>query len=672
MTVHISRDYAPATSGYAANRPIVPFIYGLSVFLRKVLGYSIVGHYGWDIDLTNRSLTVTNATNATPIVVTTSTPHDLSTGHSVSITGVGGNSAANGTWIISVTGANTFNLIGSSGNGAYTSGGTVSAGLLYTFGLVADGYGAGINFGAGVEKEVSIPAAKRTVIAGDIGKMLVIKSTSFPTKNSGCFKITGINAGANRYIIDYRSTENPPVENTNTIDWWLYEVETAAGNHISSFTNSSGFGLSNATNTTPIVITSNFGFADGSKVEIVGVGGNTAANGIWTITPLSATTFSLNGSIGNGAYTGGGIMRLAGYPSDETTQVSRIILQSPHPSGWQVRLCVESFNSNLPPVSVAVGFGGNSIGDFPVGGQHTHLPLWNDIAPVVVTTYNSFVTGGGNYATPSRMTIVGDSSGQYITLYTRSTGATNNGIIVFGIPDNEPVPLPTNNIERLFCYGGQTNIGGTQDFGQIIFKIQNSMNIGNAYRNGLPEFCALTGWANLDGTTATSPLLSANAGDSPFTNTTEVLPVEIWGATYSHPDMALSTNYPLSINPRLIGTAPMLRIGRTNFGNFTLTTDEVTSRTVTAATNTSPIQITTSATNALTTGQIVTIHGVNGNTAANGTWVITVINNTNFTLNGSVGNGTYTSGGTVNGTPRWLHLQNGIYLQWNGPSGLTP
>jgi len=86
----------------------------------------------------------------------------------------------------------------------------------------------------------------------------------------------------------------------------------------------------------------------------------------------------------------------------------------------------------------------------------------------------------------------------------------------------------------------------------------------------------------------------------------------------------------------------------------------------------SPIQITTSAINALVTGQTVVISGVTGNTAANGTFVITVIDNTHFTLNGTTGNGAYGAGGTGNGTQQWLHLQNGIYLAWNGASGLTP
>src|SRR5439155_325204 len=62
---------------------------------------------------------------------------------------------------------------------------------------------------------------------------------------------------------------------------------------------------------------------------------------------------------------------------------------------------------------------------------------------------------------------------------------------------------------------------------------------------------------------------------------------------------------------------------------------------VTAASNTTPIVITSNA-HRLTTGQLVTITGVNGNTAANGTFTITVIDANNFSLNGSAGNGIYT------------------------------
>ena len=71
--------------------------------------------------------TIASATNASPIVITTTQPHGLSTGRTVSIAGVGGNAAANGTFTVTAIDATRFSLNGSTGNGAYTSGGTVGA-----------------------------------------------------------------------------------------------------------------------------------------------------------------------------------------------------------------------------------------------------------------------------------------------------------------------------------------------------------------------------------------------------------------------------------------------------------------------------------------------------------------------------------------------------------------
>ncbi len=68
------------------------------------------------------TLAITNATNATPIIVTTATAHGLTTGQTVSISGVTGNTNANGFWVITSTGNNTFSLVGSSGNGTGSSG----------------------------------------------------------------------------------------------------------------------------------------------------------------------------------------------------------------------------------------------------------------------------------------------------------------------------------------------------------------------------------------------------------------------------------------------------------------------------------------------------------------------------------------------------------------------
>lgn len=74
----------------------------------------------------NTSTTITGATNATPIVLTIEGAHGLATGRQVIISDVEGNTAANGTWTITNTGATTFSLQGSVGNGIYTSGGFVN------------------------------------------------------------------------------------------------------------------------------------------------------------------------------------------------------------------------------------------------------------------------------------------------------------------------------------------------------------------------------------------------------------------------------------------------------------------------------------------------------------------------------------------------------------------
>jgi hypothetical protein len=88
------------------------------------------------------------ASNAAPIVIA-SNAHGLTTGARVTITGVLGNTAANGTFAIQRVDANSFSLNGSSGNGEYTSGGTWNVTGLYGFTIVAtgtSGYEKGENY----------------------------------------------------------------------------------------------------------------------------------------------------------------------------------------------------------------------------------------------------------------------------------------------------------------------------------------------------------------------------------------------------------------------------------------------------------------------------------------------------------------------------------------------
>lgn len=64
--------------------------------------------------------------------------------------------------------------------------------------------------------------------------------------------------------------------------------------------------ITGATNAIPIVITmaANSGLKTGDRIAISGITGNTGANGEWTIEAVTATTFKLLGSVGNGTYGG--------------------------------------------------------------------------------------------------------------------------------------------------------------------------------------------------------------------------------------------------------------------------------------------------------------------------------------------------------------------------------
>jgi uncharacterized membrane protein SpoIIM required for sporulation len=68
--------------------------------------------------------TISAATNAVPIAITTLTGHRLSTGDKVHVRGVRGNTAANGDWRVAVIDGNRFTLDGSDGtaSGAYVAG----------------------------------------------------------------------------------------------------------------------------------------------------------------------------------------------------------------------------------------------------------------------------------------------------------------------------------------------------------------------------------------------------------------------------------------------------------------------------------------------------------------------------------------------------------------------
>lgn len=98
------------------------------------------------------------------------------------------------------------------------------------------------------------------------------------------------------------------------------------------------------------------------------------------------------------------------------------------------------------------------------------------------------------------------------------------------------------------------------------------------------------------------------------------------------------------------------------FGNYFGASSSTAQRTISGASNASPIEITTTIAHGLTTGMRAAIVDVTGNTAANGDWKIISTGDTTFTLTGTTGNGAYTGGpGTVH-VRRAVHWIQGYLL----------
>jgi len=102
---------------------------------------------------------VSNATgNAVSPIQITSNGHGLTTGSYVTVGGVGGNTAANVTGTITAVDANNFTEDGTTGNGAYTSGGTWNVTGLWNFSFtptLANGFVQGTTYTAYIQWTIS-------------------------------------------------------------------------------------------------------------------------------------------------------------------------------------------------------------------------------------------------------------------------------------------------------------------------------------------------------------------------------------------------------------------------------------------------------------------------------------------------------------------------------------
>lgn len=294
------------------------------------------------------------------------------------------------------------------------------------------------------------------------------------------------------------------------------------------------------------------------------------------------------------------------YRGNGSSTTPRIILQSPHPSGWQIRVCHETTNdsgvgtspisSECALISFAPGFGGNSSGDFAVGGPHLHAPLYFN------SNSNNLQGGASGFGDPLniptstvtsltyRITITGDDDGYGVSIFGRRPG---NGIsprsyfVTFGRCDSEATPLPPNPEARLFIIGSGNSQNSGNNLNDLTW-VPGNITGGTPTTQGITmspaegsyaipsSVCvSFLGYAIGNGAQG-SPIFDGTAGDTPWFGGVELFAIDLISGTFNTWNGSSLQNFGFPLTQgRFLGSIPHIREGRANYTEYSTTADLV-------------------------------------------------------------------------------------------------
>lgn len=480
------------------------------------------------------------------------------------------------------------------------------------------------------------------------------------------------------------------------VDEFTFSLDGIAGN--GDYTSGGTIaGVVGATNATPIVIKTlvEHGAATGDKVTIASVLGNTAANGTFVVTVLSDYTFSLDTSVGNGAYTGGGTV----------TRLQQTLLSLGDSSDGLKFLLIYLTAANVPRLSVRYRNGSSGAvvdtnGQFLIPGPFswcvtsdgTYFNLYINGAPWGPRDVSANprpaanrVTVGGQRTTGAaslqlnagfqmgRFWVLGDEAWTEaeVSAWFRETRERYNlnaidlaqrvaesaphqswpDLIYYTPPSGTPLwVLAYREATGHLSLDGVGKVLVSEDFETWELVATLEPAVGTQYYQEM-RFCTLDN-GNLG--------LFTYRGDTTFTPTQyktwllQSADGRTWDETPGAGQQIGPTDYRIwcvrhlddewhGIGYRTVGISPV---------------------NITDASNTTPIVI-TAVGHGLATGEHVDINSVEGNTAANGLyWPVTVLTADTYSLDGSVGNGGYTTGGVMVRLVRTTYFRSTDGVTW--------
>lgn len=299
------------------------------IYLDTATGYLVIKRHGFILYSLKGSMSFTgfkaplkisNASNTTPITITTDERNNVSEGDLVTIQGVVGNEAANGNFFANPLDANNFeiyqyqNLSGAiAGSGVFNPNSNATLSL----GGTTKGY---------AEDTIQITVDSLLNPSASLGYVL-LPASLISTINGVAPLDTTLNGLINALTALVQTSANSVV-NTSLGAVSSFTMTRPANTTAYTVADKVAIGTSltvtGATNASPIVITATtHGLTDRQPVTISGVTGNTAANGTFYVKVLTANTFALytdnmltSAVTGNANYNSGGIIAAAGILKD--------------------------------------------------------------------------------------------------------------------------------------------------------------------------------------------------------------------------------------------------------------------------------------------------------------------------------------------------------------------
>ncbi len=565
--------------------------------------------------------TITGATNASPIAIT-DVAHGYVTGQQVTISGVLGNTAANGSWTITVINANSFSLNGSTGNGAYTSGGTAL---------------------------LQLPSF--IFAAADATKVMTITYVySVPDSNSN-----GQPQQKLSLTLFLGSRPQTP---------WSYLTSQHPGQDLGyngiAYVAASAMDLGTS------------GALPNLSFEVLGVlpfgGGISDAEPSAIIADLLGNQFYAMA----GVVVPGDLTQYRNFCTANGLFLSPVLDAQKAASAW-IQEILDITNAaavwsegvlKIIPYgdTTAVGNGATFIPNTTPIYDLTTSDLLTPVLikrPSVADVMNSVSVEFSNRANDYNIEIAEDKDDAMIALYglRKDNPKQAHSITTTTVAKFAANLLRKRNVEiratYTFTLGWQFNLLEPMDLVTLTIP-----ELGYSKKP-----VRITAMREDD-----KGLIQVDAEDFPWGTATPTLyphqPGTGFVAQANSDPGAISTPIIFEANDRLSLT-----------GNYEVwlgvcgPTVAITgvSYPTPPPLPPSPIQI-TAANHGYKTGQKTTISGVGGITAANGTWTVTVVDPNNFTLNGSIGSGTYTSGGVAvnqdwGGCHVWVSPDNSNYVQ---------